>query len=132
MHPKKLESVAGLSANDRFGYFVRKVADFGAVWGLFKDGWAMGKDDDGRVAVLFWPEEAFAERYATGEFANHEPKQISLDHFMEKWIPGMTKDNYQVAVFPTTAGRAVFVSPDFLLEAIAEERKGLELDSDSN
>ncbi len=130
MHPKKRESVSRMSGNHRFGYFVRKVADFGELWGLFSNGWAMGKDDDGRMAVLFWPEQEFAEMYATGEFANHKPKQIALDDFLGKWIPGMTKDNYKVAVFPTTLGRAVFVSPVFLHQAIADERKGLELSSE--
>jgi hypothetical protein len=130
MHPKKLEGVASLSGNDRFGYFVRKVADFEELWGLFKDGWAMGKDDDGRVALLFWPEQAFAEEYAKGEFVNHKPKKIALDHFIKNWIPGMIKDNFQAAVFPTNVGQAVFVSPDFLLQAIVEERKGLEADSE--
>ena len=119
-----------MSGNARFGYFVRKVTDFGELWGLFNNGWAMGKDGDGRMAVLFWPEQGFAEMYATGEFANHKPKRIALDDFMEKWIPGMTKDNYQVAVFPTTSGRAVFVSPDSIRQAIADERKGLELPSE--
>ena len=119
-----------MSGRDRFGYFVRKVSDFREIWGLFDNGWAMGEDDEGRKAVLFWPEEAFAEKSAVGKYENHKPRKIELDYFVEKWIPGLTKDNYQIAVFPTTGGKAVFVSPDFLLQSIAEESEGLELPSD--
>jgi hypothetical protein len=126
MHPKKLQNVLGMSGSDRFSYFIRKVADFGKLWGLFKDGWAMGSDDDGRTAVLFWPEKDFAESYAAEKLEDHRPDSIDLDYFIEKWIPGMNNDKFQVAVFPTPTGRAVFVSPDFLAQAITEERKGLE------
>ena len=44
----------------------------------------MGEDDEGRKAVLFWPEEAFAEKSAVGKYENHKPRKIELDYFVRE------------------------------------------------
>lgn len=122
MHANKLQNVINLTAQERFGYFVRKAADFCEVWGLFNKGWAMGSDDNGNKAILLWPEREFAQLFASSKLHDHIAKAISLDDFLNKWIPGLIEDNYHVAVFPTPSSRAVFIMPDILLHAINEER----------
>lgn len=126
MHPKKLSAVAALDAEERYGYFVRKVADFGQVWGLFETGWATACDDAGRDAIPFWPEAEFAEACATGDWAQYRPKVIELHDFLEKWLPGMHRDGRLAAVFPTAANRGVFIEPPTVAQAIEAEMEELE------
>ena len=121
MHPSKLESVIAMTEPERYDYFVRKIADVQVVWGLHNDGWATGCTDDGGQVVAFWPERAFAAACAQGEWTSYGPKEILLDAFLDKWLPGMERDSLLVAVFPTAESKGVFVEPRRLAERIHAE-----------
>ena len=41
--------------------------------------------------------------------------------FMEKWLPGMERDEILVAVFPTPEGKSIYVQQSMLLESLEEE-----------
>ena len=121
MHPKKLESVSRLPSEERYGYFVRKVADFEKLWGLFDDGWAVMEDDDGSQVLPFWPEPEFAQALATGSWESYTPKSITLDEFLNCWLPGMSDDGMRPAVFPTAGGKGVVVDASRLRADLKEE-----------
>ncbi len=121
VHPNKLKRVISMSGAERFDYFVRKVADFDEVWGLHGKGWATATDEDGKVAVPFWPEADFAAECAVEEWDGYQPKSITLDDFLGKWLPGLLADQRLVAVFPTPASRGVLVEPDSVDSALRRE-----------
>ena len=106
---------------ERFAYFVRKVADFQVAWGLFSDGWAMAEDSAGARVMPFWPELEFAAWCSTGPWEGYQPRAVTLDDLLAKWLPGMTKDAVGVAIFPTRADKGVIVTPDFLRDALVAE-----------
>lgn len=115
-----------MSGDARNLYFVRKVADFEIVWSLFEDGWAMVADDNEQKAIPFWPEKELAELCAKGEWRNYHSKQIKLDDFLLKWLPGMIKDGLSVAIFPTPSDKGVILSPTKLLSLLEDEVKQYE------
>ena len=121
MHPAKMKSIVAGSAETRTAYLVRKVTDFEQVWGLNNDGWAACTDDSGQPALPIWPEAELAALCAVGEWAEMAPKAIELAEFMERWLPGLERDGRLVAVFPTTRGQGVFMSPSALAEKLQEE-----------
>ncbi len=114
-------SVMGMNGADRFSYFVRKVADFEALWGLFDDGWAIASDSDDAKVIPFWPEQEFAAACAESEWASYRPVEIALDDLLDTWIDGLTKDGLLVAVFPTKDNRGVVVTPIDLRTALQDE-----------
>ena len=121
MHKAKQANVEALAARERFEYFVRKVADLEVAWGLFSDGWAMAEDGAAARVLPFWPELEFAASCATGPWAGYQPRPITLDDLLAKWLPGMSKDAVAVAVFPTSSDKGVIVTPDFLRDALVAE-----------
>jgi Protein of unknown function (DUF2750) len=121
MHKAKQANVEAMGAAQRFDYFVRKVADFGQAWGLFSDGWAMAHDDAGTRVMPFWPEAEFAAVCSTGPWAGYQPRAITLDDLLVKWLPGMATDAVGVAVFPMPSDKGVIVTPDFLRDALVAE-----------
>ncbi|WP_230939796.1 DUF2750 domain-containing protein [Burkholderia territorii] len=125
VHPKKIESVLRLDSQARCDYFVRKVADYEVVWGLFGTGWATGTSEV-HMAIPFWPEEDLAVRCASDKWKNFRPKAIALDEFLSKWLPGMEADRRLCAVFPGPEGTAQLLSPLELLELIKRELKQYE------
>jgi hypothetical protein len=118
---KKIENVIKLSEEDRYNYFIRKVADFEEVWGLNNDGWALLGNDLNNQIFPFWPEKEFAEICATEQWLGYSPQSISLDAFLEKWIPGMINDKLLVSIFQTPKSKGSIVNPQKLMNDINEE-----------
>jgi len=128
MNTKKIERVIALNAPDRIGYLIRKIADFEEVWGLYDSGWALMSESipDIQRAFPVWPEKEFAEICAQGPWKSYCAKKISLNDFIEKWIPGMSDDGTMIAMFPTPQAKAVVVQPNEFLDLIKEELKQYE------
>ncbi|WP_426070316.1 DUF2750 domain-containing protein [Janthinobacterium sp. DSP2-3-3] len=120
MHPEKFKQVAGLPSAERHAYFVRKVADTQQVWGLYHAGWATAQVD-GKVAIPFWPEAAFAQACAGGDWMDFRPRAIALDDFLTKWLPGMAGNDQLASVFAVPQGSASVVAPADLLADLREE-----------
>ena len=121
MHPKKMASVMRMNGADRFSYFVRKVADFELLWGLFDDGWAIAADADDAQVLPLWPEKEFAAACAENEWSSFRPVEISLGDLLDSWVDGLTKDGLGVAVFPTIENKGVVVTPIDLRNALQVE-----------
>ena len=121
MNQKKLSGVAALSDTERAEYFVRKVADFEELWGGFEKGWLQLEDKDNKKIIPFWPEEIFVQNYINENKVNASPRRIEISHFLEKWIPGMTKDDVKVLIFPIKESQGVLVTPNELADQLKEE-----------
>lgn len=121
INKSKVNNVINSSAEERYSYFIRKVADFEEVWGLYNEGWAMLEDNKEQNIIPFWPEEAFAQLCAEGVWESYQPKPIELNNFIEKWLPGMEKDGKSAGIFYNPEGKGIVVQPDKLLGAIQEE-----------
>lgn len=119
----KIRNVLELSSNERYLYFVRKIADFEEVWGLRGDsGWLTvhGANPD-QVGFPVWPELEFAELCATDEWHGMTASKIALVDFLEKWLPGLSTDKRVVSVFPTSGSKSLLIDPLVLLEDIRRE-----------
>lgn len=121
VHQKKIINLLKMSGEERFSYFIRKVTDSEAVWGLFDSGWALSTDDKGKKAIPFWPEKDFSSLCAEGVWENYNSKQIKLDLFISKWLPGMEKDRVLAAIFPTPKNKGVIIQPNKLLTSLEDE-----------
>lgn len=119
-HSTKIENVLRLDASSRCDYFVRKVADFEVVWGLFDTGWATASTG-ATTAVPFWPEAEFAALCATAEWQGFRPKPIALEEFLARWLPGMEKDQRICLVFSTPTDRGSLLRPNDLDNLIRQE-----------
>jgi hypothetical protein len=117
---EKLTNVINLPAPERYSYFIRKVADFEEVWGLYDNGWALLENDGNRV-IAFWPELEFAELCAVETWKNYTPKKINLEEFLEKWLTGMKKDGTEAAIFYTPQEKGIVVSAQQLFDDLNEE-----------
>ena len=125
MHPEKFKQVAGLPSAERHAYFVRKVADTQEVWGLHHAGWATAQAG-GKVAIPFWPEAAFAQACASGDWEHCQPRAIALDDFLNKWLPGMASNDQLASVFPVPQGSVSVAAPTDLLKDLQHESEQYE------
>ena len=112
MHPKEFERVTGLPNAERYEYFVKRVADWQNIWSL-RDagGWSVAGTDDGREVVPVWPHERFAAECASDQWEGQKPAAISLDDWMNAWLPGLQRDGRLIAVSQPGTSPAAWWSP---------------------
>lgn len=121
MNDKEINAVINLNANKRYEYFIKKVADFEEVWGLYNQGWVQAEDDNHNITITFWPNKEYATLCAIGEWSNCIPKSIALEKFISKWIPGMKKNSLKPCVFLTPNDKGIVVDCEKLLKDLYEE-----------
>jgi hypothetical protein len=106
---KEIEALLSADGKRRYEYFIHRVCDTRKVWGLFDDGWASLGDGEKKLIPL-WPHQVFAERFKAADWSSYTPREIDLDVFLERWIPGMRAEGVEPAIFPNASGSALIVS----------------------
>ena len=118
---QEFAAVSALPAADRYSHFLAQVADWEEVWSLRgPSGWVLAAADDGRPLVPVWPHARYAEACAAGGWAGSAPAAISLDRWLEAWLPGLARDGRGVAVFPVPSGAGVPVEAERLAADLSE------------
>jgi len=107
--PQELKSVTALDAEARYGYFVRRVADWEVAWGLWKNGWVLAADASGAEVFPLWPMREYAEQCATGDWADSEAAEIPIEQLLEELLPKLATKGILPAVFFTPLGQGVTV-----------------------
>jgi len=112
MHPDKIKNILNLSSVERYGYLIRKVADFEEVW-LIKDinGYVRLGDKNENIQIPVFPEEDFAKLFITGDWENCTIEKINVDNFI-KWLGDLGNANVKIAGFPSTELNSVVVTAD--------------------
>ncbi|MCF1444411.1 DUF2750 domain-containing protein [Ralstonia nicotianae] len=121
VNPKEMEAVLALSGIKRFQHFIKVVADWQEVWGLYQNGWALAATDDGTSVFPLWPAKEYAQVCADHEWKGYEPKLISLSDFMEILMPKLKADGVLPGIFFTPLSKGVTPSVDELKAALEAE-----------
>ena len=118
---KEMKAVLGLDAAKRHSYFIKRVADWEAAWGLWDDGWALVGDDEGRTGFPLWPAREFAEACAAEEWAAYRPERIALADLTGELLVSLREDGVLVGVFPTPSSKGMLVEPSELAASLLTE-----------
>ncbi|MEN3278685.1 MAG: hypothetical protein V7631_4475 [Massilia sp.] len=76
----------------RYEHFIRRVADTGQVWGLVRDGWAIGKTDDGALVFPMWPSSELAQQCAVLEWEGYGPQPFALQDLFDELLAQLESD----------------------------------------
>lgn len=121
VNPKQLAAVVALSGNERYRHFVKVVADWQEVWGLYQDGWALAAADDGTTVLPMWPAKEYAEICAENEWAGYQPKVFSLDDLLNELLPKLKRDGMLPGIFFVPGSKGVTPSVDQLIHDLEVE-----------
>ncbi|HLJ56594.1 MAG TPA: DUF2750 domain-containing protein [Chthonomonadaceae bacterium] len=124
------DAMARCPAADRYVQFVKRIAESAEVGGLRNDeGWALAADPAGCECVPIWPHPRFAKDCAVGEWQDAEPARVVVETWTERWLPGISSDGRQIAVFPLPScavDHGVVVSAESLGEDLRAELDRIE------
>ncbi|WP_226665072.1 DUF2750 domain-containing protein [Microbulbifer aggregans] len=103
MTTEELQAIFALDCEARYEYFLDLAGEEREVWILINSEEHFLKlhaEDQGGFEYLpIWPSAAFAEAYAADD-SDLAAKSIPLPQFLNRWLPGLDKDDIEVGVFP--------------------------------
>lgn len=105
--PKQIQSVLALPGPQRYEHFIKIVADWEEVWGLYQNGWALAGTGDGVTVFPLWPAKEYAVLCANRRWADYEPKSFSLDGLINELLPKLKRDQMLPGIFYTPEDQGV-------------------------
>jgi hypothetical protein len=123
---REIEAVVLLPGRERYGYFIKKVADSNQVWGLWNEGWCMGITDTDQRTIAVWPAAEYAELCRVGDWQKCVPRAIGLQEFMREFLPNLVRDGIRVSIFDTPSEASVLINNDELIHDLEEELSKIE------
>jgi hypothetical protein len=119
---EEFESTIQLRGSDRYIHFIKQVANSAEIWMLGNEsGIASYNDDEGNILIPIWPHEVYAKACCTDEFSNYTPESISLEDWIEDWLPEMHEEGQLIAVFPVPNDKGTIIEWEVFIEDIEEE-----------
>jgi hypothetical protein len=116
LRQQEYEVLVQVSDTKRYVYSLKRIADWEEVWSLSNaEGWVLMGDAADNEVMPIWPHPRFAQLCITEDWADREPRMITLEDWRAKWLPGLSKDNRMLAVFPVpgpSGPRGTVVTPD--------------------
>ena len=111
MHINQLESIFNLESKERYGYLIRKVADFEQVFLIVdKKGNYITCGNNNEMIIPIWPELEFAQELIKIEWKKCEVKKIELTDFMN-WMDKLKTESYLIGGFPNKKLNSIVVKP---------------------
>ncbi|HFA50552.1 MAG TPA: DUF2750 domain-containing protein [Bacteroidetes bacterium] len=123
INEQEFDSVIKLDPSKRYGYFIKRVSDWEAMYGLKLNGeWALSKLDE---YILFpvWPHIEYAKYCSNAEWENHVPFKIDLDYFEKNVYDYLSNKNILIDVFPVSGRSGFVVGLDEFIRDINRELK---------
>lgn len=118
---KEIESVLRLDGPSRYEHFVKRVVDAESAWGLWRDGWALMRDERGTEVFPLWPAREYAELCRRDAWAEYEPAAIALDDLLNDLLPKLDEAHILPGVFPIPTGLGVTATVRELDDALRNE-----------
>ncbi|MBD8657495.1 DUF2750 domain-containing protein [Oxalobacteraceae sp. CFBP 13730] len=104
---QQLAAVVTLAGPERYEYFIRCAAEAREVWGLYQDGWALAKTDDGTLVFPMWPANEYATLCAEFEWDGYDAQAFSLEELIEELLPQLEEDSVLPGVFYTPGDKGI-------------------------
>lgn len=103
-------------AEQRYQQFIEQIADKDELF-VLSDGESFALlNSDGEECLPLWADADSAQQWSNDPAL--VPRAITMEVWFERWVPGLTGDNIQVAVNPGESGDAVVLSAEELADAM--------------
>ncbi len=111
MSNKKIENVLNLKPSDRYGYLIRKVADFEQIFLISdKNGDYVTCGNDETECIPVWPELEFAKEFLNANWKDFNVVLLELNPFL-KWLDRLEIEGYLIGGFPNREFNSIVVKP---------------------
>jgi len=110
MNQQKIDNIFALEPKERYGYLIRKIADFETIYLIAdnEDKYVM-IGSNGNNVLPVWPEKEFAELFLIDDWHEFKVVEYSVNEFMD-FLDDLEKDEIKLAGFPNLDLHTIHVS----------------------
>ena len=108
----QIKIVNKMRSDERFNYCIKEIAKHRKIWILTDEHGCVMLNTDDEDCVPVWPNEEFANQWATGDWQHCKAESISTMKWFSRWTVGLEEDELAIAVFPNSEEEGVVLYPD--------------------
>jgi len=120
---EKLDPLSDDTQENLDRFIVEAIAT-GCIWGLEgPEGWAIcpSENHNNTDVMPFWSQPEFAKALCEDDWGVYKPVPISLEEFLDDWLPGMHEDVLLIGVNWNEDLEGLEIEPLDLLSEIEDE-----------
>ena len=106
----------------RATYFLKEVVENNQLWILTDEHGCVMLNTEEEDCVPVWPNQEFAEAWATDEWQECKPEAISVNKWFSCWSHGLADDELAVVVFPSQNEQGLVYYPDELEHDLKQQQ----------
>mgnify|MGYP000309261053 CR=1 FL=1 len=118
----QIDDISRQQPEQRLKYLVNQAVERKQLWILTDEHGAVMLTTEEEDCIPVWPNQEFAEMWATGDWQGFEAKAISLTDWLNKWTPGLEEDEIAIVVFPVTEDDGLVLDSYELADEIQQKR----------
>ena len=112
----QINAINGMTDEVRYNHIVSQMRKNEVVWTLSDDRGCLVVDTGEEPCIVLFSHKELAELWAEGDYSDCKGLAIDLDAFLERWVPGMTKDGFFVALQPNLESESMVEAPEDFAE----------------
>jgi hypothetical protein len=120
LEPNRKTEILNFDAEQRCKYLLKQVVANQEIWILTDEHGSVMVTTDEEDCIPVWPNQEFAQMWATNEWEGFKPKSIPLAQWHKKWTNGLEEDELSVVVFPLPDDEGAVFFPTELDEEIQQ------------
>ena len=125
LDPTQLAKIENYDAEQRFQYLIKEAVKQETLWILTDEHGCVMLNTDDEDCVPVWPNEEFAQAWATGDWQDFKAEAIPLKTWQTRWTPGLEEDQLAVVIFPKPEEDGLVITPDELDFELSQQQQKL-------
>ncbi|WP_028863962.1 DUF2750 domain-containing protein [Psychromonas aquimarina] len=109
---QQIKKIQKYDAQQRYFYLLKEVVKNSQIWLLVDEHGCVMLNTEDEDCVPVWPNQEFAEAWATEEWSHCKAEAISLQKWFDRWTHGLEEDELALVVFPDQNSEGLIFFPD--------------------
>lgn len=122
LEPEKVKQILQMDDAQRAVYFVNETVTQNQLWILTDEHGCVMLNTEDEDCIPVWPNEEFAQAWATEQWQDCRPEAISLNKWFSRWTHGLADDELAVVVFPSQDEQGLVYYPDELEHELKQKQ----------
>ena len=123
LQPSLVDQIQAYDDEKRATYFFKEVVLNNKIWILTDEHGCVMLNTEEDDCIPVWPNEEFAQAWATDEWQACQAESISLNKWFSRWSHGLADDQLAVVVFPNQAEQGLVFFPDEIEFELKKQQK---------
>jgi hypothetical protein len=120
---EQLNTIEKYDEEKRLSYLLQQVVSNKEIWILADEHGCVMLNTEDEDCVPVWPNEEFAQRWATDEWQECKAEAISLNKWYSRWSTGLVDDELALVTFPNQDNQGLVLFPEEFEESLLKETK---------